>query len=236
MNIRYSFTLKDGSREVFDLQLDPVSLELIGNTPKELPSWAKLDFHQCPHCPLSIQTHPYCPLAANLVNIVTHFEPLLSYDQVYVEVATAERLISQDTSVQTGISALMGLVIATSGCPHTAFFRPMARFHLPLASEEETIYRATSMYLLAQYFLKKEGFQADLELKGLREIYERIHAVNTAIAERLRAASEKDSALNAIVLLDMYALAVPLVIEDSLEEIRHLFRPYFTRMRSQMDS
>lgn len=236
MNIRYSFTLKDGSQEVFDLQLDPVSLELIENTPKELPSWAKLDFHQCPHCPLSTQTHPYCPLAANLVSIVTHFEPLLSYDQVYVEVATAERLISQDTSVQTGISALMGLVIATSGCPHTAFFRPMARFHLPLASEEETIYRATSMYLLAQYFLKKEGFQADLELQGLTEIYERIHAVNTAIAERLRAASEKDSALNAIVLLDMYALAVPLVIEDSLEEIRHLFRPYFTRTRSQRDN
>jgi hypothetical protein len=33
--------------------------------------------------------------------------------------------------------------------------KPMARFHLPLASEEETIYRATTMYLLAQYFLRE---------------------------------------------------------------------------------
>jgi hypothetical protein len=123
----------------------------------------------------------------------------------------------------------MGLVMATSGCPHTAFFKPMARFHLPLASEEETVYRATSMYLLAQYFLKKEGQNADLELKGLREIYHNMHTVNTAIAERLRGASETDSTVNAIVLLDMYALTLPYVIDESLEEIRHLFRPFLMK-------
>jgi hypothetical protein len=219
--------MKDGSREVFDLRLDAENLEMIGDTPEHVPSWARLDFHQCPHCTLTANTHPHCPLAHNLVNIVNRFEALLSFDQIHVEVTTAERIIFQDTSAQTGISSLMGLMMATSGCPHTAFFKPMARFHLPLANEEETIYRATSMYLLAQYFLMKEGYQADLELEGLTRIYENIHTVNTAIAERLRAASEKDSALNAIVLLDMFALAVPMVIEDSLQEIRYLFSPYF---------
>jgi hypothetical protein len=229
--IRYSFTLEDGSGEIFDLRLDPQSIELLGSTTERTPSWARLNFHQCPHCTLKVQEHPYCPLATNLVNIVKRFDTLLSYDQLHVEVETAERHISQDTTAQTGISSLMGLVIAASGCPHTAFFKPMARFHLPLANEEETIYRATSMYLLAQYFMKKEGEKADLELEGLRDICENIHTVNTAIAERLRAASEKDSALNAIVLLDMFALTVPLVIEDSLEDIRYLFESYFRRTR-----
>ena len=43
----------------------------------------------------------------------------------------------------------------------------MARFHLPLASSAETIYRSVSMYFMAQYFLAKEGKEPDLELEGI---------------------------------------------------------------------
>ena len=140
---------------------------------------------------------------------------------------TAERFITQETTVQRGMSSLMGLVMATSGCPHMAFFKPMARFHLPFASAEETVYRATSMYVLAQYFLQREGHQADLDLTGLREIYNNIEVVNVAVAKRLRTATEADSAINAIILLDIYTKAIPVVIEESLEELRYLFAPFF---------
>jgi hypothetical protein len=81
----------------------------------------------------------------------------------------------------------------------------MARFHLPLASTEETVYRATSMFLLAQYFA---------------------YRVNRAMAERLRSASEQDAAVNAIVILDLLAKALPDAILDSLTEVRHLFSSY----------
>ncbi|MCP4400992.1 MAG: hypothetical protein GY801_27310 [bacterium] len=47
----------------------------------------------------------------------------------------------------------------------------MAHFHQPLANVEETIFRATSMYLLSQYFAKQEGKEAKFELDGLEEIY-----------------------------------------------------------------
>jgi len=65
----------------------------------------------------------------------------------------------------------MGLVIATSGCPHTLFLKPMARFHLPLASVTETIYRASAMYLTAQYFLKQDGKEVDFSLNNIRKIF-----------------------------------------------------------------
>ena len=227
--IRYCFTLSNGSQEVYDLELDGQNLSLVGNIPERLPSWTDLDFHECPHCPLPIDTHPHCPLAVRLVSIVEPFDRLLSYDKIHVDVITEERSISQDTTAEQGIGSLMGLVIATCGCPHTAFFKPMARFHLPLASEDETIYRAASMYLLAQYFLKKEGRAADLELKGLMKIYDNIQVVNSSIAKRLRAATEKDSSLNAIVLLDMYAKTLSYAIEESLEEVRYLFSPFFIK-------
>ena len=122
---------------------------------------------------------------------------------------------------------MMGLIIATCGCPHTTFFKPMARFHLPLASEQETIFRATSMYLLAQYYLNKEYRIADFEFEGLGRIYDDMQIVNFAIAERLRTATLTDSSINAVVLLDSYAQALPLAIDKSLEGIRHLFTPFF---------
>jgi hypothetical protein len=227
MTIKYYFTLPEGVREVFNLQFDAQELELVGSIQDVLPPWTKLDFHQCPNCPLTPVTHPHCPLAAQLVDIVRRFEGLISYSEIQVDVMTAERFITQETTVQRGMSSLMGLVMATSGCPHMAFFKPMARFHLPFASAEETVYRATSMYLLAQYFLHKEGHPADLDLTGLREIYKNIEIVNVAVAKRLRTATEADSAINAIILLDIYTKAIPVVIEESLEEIRYLFASFF---------
>jgi hypothetical protein len=225
--VYYNFKLPDGSEEGFHLRLDPETLELRGNTPAVSPEWTKLDFHQCPNCPLKVEEHPDCPLALRLVSLVQRFDGLLSHEKVDLEVVTEERTTTQKTTVQRGIGSLMGLVIAASGCPHTALLRPMARFHLPLASNEETVYRATSMYLLAQYFLKKEGDPIDLDLDGLTRMYENMQIINVAIAQRLRAATTTDSSVNAIVVLDVYAKTVELVIEGSLERIRYIFAPYF---------
>ena len=221
--ISYRFTLPDGSRERFDLHVDGDTLELLGDRPADLPQWTRLEFHQCDNCPLKPDQHPHCPLAASLVKIVEPLDKVVSYDQIHMEVRTEERAISQETTAQQAMSSLMGLVMAVSGCPNTAFLRPMARFHLPLANENETTYRSTSMYLLAQYFLSRAGCEAALKLTGLKELYASLHVVNRGIAARLRAASKTESALNAVVLLDLYTILLPDAIEESLEEIRYLF-------------
>ena len=233
ITIQYCFSASNCS-ENFILQLDAKTLELqsTDDASKFLPSWAKLDFHQCPNCPLTIRTHPYCPLTLNIANIVKRFENMISYDEIHLEVITEERVISRDTTIQRGISSLIGLVIATCGCPHANFFRPMARFHLPLATEEETIYRTTSMYLLAQYFIKKDGREPDYDLKNLVIAYQKIQIVNTAIAKRLQRASKTDSTVNGMIHLDLFAKALPFAIEDSLEEIRYLFEPFFKEVET----
>ena len=223
ISFKYIFFLPEGRQVRMDIQLDSQSLNIINNCPDVLPEWTALDFYQCPHCPLFVTTHTHCPLAANLVHIINHLDNFFSYQQIRVKVVMENRTITQDTTIQKGLSSLMGLVIATSGCPHTTFFKSMARFHLPLADEEETICRVTSMYLLEQYFLKNEGKPAHFNLKGLMELYDNMHIINTTIAKRLRAASKTDSAVNAIVLLDVFTCLLPLSIETYLQEIRHLF-------------
>ena len=229
LNIRYRFFLQDEGCLDFDIVLDPCTLNQVDGFTGHPPDWTALAFHQCSNCPLDPLTSPYCPVALRIIKLMEGSSGLESYEKVRLEVVIPERTVSRDTTAQGGISSLLGLIVATSGCPHTGFFKPMARFHLPFSSEAETIYRASSMYLLAQYFIRKQGGEADFELEGLVEIYRNLQMVNTALAARLRAASEKDAAVNAVVLLDSFAKILPYTIADSLDEIRHLFMPFLVQ-------
>ena len=226
IKVSYRFELAEGTTEVVDLELDTKTVELVGNVPADVPSWAKLDFHQCPHCPLSSATDPDCPLMANLAGIVGKFDRILSHDEVDLEVVLPERRVAGRTTAQRALGSLLGLVIATSGCPRTAFLKPMARYHVPLADEDETLYRASSMYLLAQYFMRQAGGETDFDLKGLESLYKDLRTVNAAIVQRLRESTSADSLINAVILLDLYARFMPYAIEDSLDEFKHLFTPY----------
>lgn len=226
IRVEYRFHFPDDPRAEFVVELDEETLQPADSLPDTPPMWTLLEFHQCPNCPLSPRTHPHCPLCVRITPLIERFEGVQSIDEVALEVVTSERRTTQRTTAQRAVGSLLGLLSAASGCPHTAWFKPMARFHLPLASEDETIFRATSMYLLAQYFRQLEGGSADLSFAGLTRIYQQIHIVNTALADRLRAATHADSSVNAVIILDMFTKSLPIVIEESLDEIRHLFAPY----------
>jgi hypothetical protein len=226
IDIHYIFKFKDEMENHVRLCLNPETLDLIADIPEKLPRWTNLDFYECPNCLLTIQTHPNCPVAIHLVKLLEIFEHLQSYDTILVEIITPERTIFKETSSQKGLSSLVGLIMATCGCPHTSFLRPMARFHLPFANALETAYRTISMYLLAQYFLRREGKEADLELEGLKKNYSNIQIINKTMANRLRAITDENVALNALVILDTFAQTVPFVIDEYLDEIRNLFTSY----------
>lgn len=226
LDIRYRFHCANGTERRFDLHLDPLTLKQSTVLPEQWLPWTQLEFHQCSNCPLQAETHSHCPVATSLQLLEAGFTGLWSYDELFMEVTTAERTISATTTAQRGASSLLGLMMATSGCPHTAWFRPMARFHLPLANEQDTIYRGTSMYLLAQYFRAKAGQQTGFDLTGLTEIYRQLRIVNASLAERLRATSDKDTSVNAVILLDLLAKTLPQCIDDDLSELRYLFAPY----------
>jgi hypothetical protein len=222
-HISYRFRLADGRCERFDFEFARENFEVIvGNSVR--PEWAALGFHQCPHCTLDPADNIYCPLALSIVEVVQRFDDLRSYEDVNLEVVTDERTFSGATSVQSGMSSLMGLLMAASGCPHMAHFRPMARFHLPFATTEETTYRVISMYVTALYMRKRATGRNSLE--GLNDIYRRAHIVNSSVAERLRAHAQTDSSVNAVVVLDMFATGIPYFMNDSLEDLRGLFFAY----------
>jgi len=225
LNIVYRFLIPDGPASEYDVVMDESGAVAMPDD-QEPADWTRLEFHQCPNCPLRVEEVPHCPVALHLSPLIKIADRLQSFDRVSVEVRMGDRMTSGETTAQRAMSSLLGLVMATSGCPRAAYLRPMARFHLPLSGEEETVYRAASMYLLAQYFRHREGHKADWDLSGLADLYRELQTVNIALAERVRAASEKDTAANAIVLLDLLAKGLPYTIEDSLQELHEIFSIY----------
>jgi hypothetical protein len=218
--IRYRFHLPEGVEEIA-LTFDLATFALLEPDDKPPAEWARLEFHRCPHCPLEAADSPLCPFARSLSGFVEPFEHFRSYDRATIEVVTDSRTVVAEKPLQDGMASLVGLIGATSGCPHLAYFRPMARFHLPFARDDETMYRVFSMFLLGRY-LRDGALGADA-FDELRSHTEAATLVNRFMADRVRAAFERDVLVNAVVILDMFAQAVPYAIEDGLDELRVMY-------------
>ena len=219
----YKIALPDSRELAFTLELDHDTAELSPATIAQPPAWTELGFNQCQGCPLDVARDKYCPAALHLSSVIDCFSDLVSYDHVRVTVESEERSVIATLSAQQALASLMGLIMASSGCPRTAVFRPMARFHLPFSSEAETAYRVAAMYLVAQHFKARDGVSHDISLDDLGSVYRGMHAVNRGMATRLRAASRQDAIVNAIVLLDVYSSLVPSAIHEILDEIKPAF-------------
>ena len=198
VNIEYRIKLSEKRTECFNFELDGKTFDLKGDGLPNPPEWTRLSFRQCPHCPLKEDRHPHCPLAVQLHDIVNRFHDTRSIDKVELEVVTEERRVIQTLDIQRAIASILDLIVPICGCPKTACMKPLARFHLPLASEEETVFRVTGMYLLARYFLSHGAGGARIELGGLTGIYEGLHDLNKAVARRLRDVTRSDSLKNAL--------------------------------------
>lgn len=219
LRYRYRFVLADGTERTINLAAKLPALQLELPDGQKTPDWARLSFHQCENCPLSEAETPNCPVAERLVEFCEKLAPILSTEIVDVEVETAERRISHRTSAQHAKQSLFGLTMALSGCPSVALFKPLARFHLPLASLEETMFRMASSYLLARY-VRTGGTKMKSVMDDLNKEYEEVHKVNIGLASRLRA-SGAFTELNALSHLDAFTQVFP----KALESLEYLFKP-----------
>lgn len=221
--IIYRFSFSEGEKDLeYKIQVDAGPKALPTEKPAQCPEWVQLEYRQCPNCPLNPKKTPVCPAAMAIKDIVADCATLLSYQEVNLEVEFANRSISSNTQVQSALSSLLGLVLANSACPRFDFFRPMAYFHLPLATAEETMFRVLSSYLLAAYFQGKVSGGVDLD--PLYDVYQQLQTVNTYLAKRVESLSKGDATQNAVVLLHLLSCILPETLDHSLHDLRPLFK------------
>lgn len=227
VDYHYKFVFSNGSEKKFDIKLDAKTLGLIQTEKKVYPEWAELKCFKCPNCFLDEARNKFCPVAAGLADIIDSFKDSISYEEVDVSIETDARIYVKRTALQKGLSSLMGIYMVTGGCPVMVKLKPMVRFHLPFATIEETAYRVFSMYLLAQYFLRKHGKETDWELKNLVKIYDDIQTINKSFCKRLSHIKVEDASLNAVVILNTFADFVTFSVnENMLDSMEVLFEPY----------
>jgi len=226
LTIQYNFSFGNNETREILLQLEEDTLALLPMGRHAPPEWARLGLHTCKGCPLDPALHPHCPIAVQLGEVVEIFREHNSYDDVTVEVLDSRRRYLKETSLQEGLGSLAGIIMATGDCPILAPLRPMVRFHLPFATLEETEFRMISMYLFAQYLRLQSGKQPDWTLDGLQDIYDRVRNVNHSFAKRIRAASDNDVGVNAIIILDCLAKAVPSAIRTLTKDYEKYFDTY----------
>jgi len=225
LKFHYIFKFIDGSSSSFEVYLDPQTLNCI-LPEQDPPEWANLKYEQCENCPLDETVSPQCPVAYCISTMTDVFREFSSHETSHVLVMTRHRDYSKATTLQEGLTSLMGLYMASSGCPHLERLKPLTRLHLPFASLDENVLRTASIYLLIQYHRMKKGKHPDWEFKRLETIYDRIRVVNSGISRRLRHAARKEASLTALANLDYTASLVPFVIDETLENIEQSVTSY----------
>ncbi|MGD2112840.1 MAG: hypothetical protein PVI50_05600 [Gammaproteobacteria bacterium] len=222
VEITYCISNAEGHAQQYLIRLDRESARLLNPPPASPPGWTRLQVCQCTNCPLAIQTHPHCPLAVQVAQVVDDWASAFSFQEVEYSVTLDERRFTGTTEARKILGSLLGLIMATSDCPRMSFLRPLARFHLPLASPEETAFRALSAYLLERYFSGGETESTDT-FAGFIERYQEIQTVNEGLAARFRQASREDAVIDAMLGLDLLAHRVPFFARETVESLRPLF-------------
>jgi len=204
--------------------IDEATLSLVSERQGVPPRWTALGNCQCKICPLVKERDPYCPIAVNIDGVVEYFKDFYSTDTMQITVTTKERTYFKEAPAQRGLASILGVIMATSGCPIMSFLKPMAKFHLPFSTSDETIIRSTSMYLLGQYFVTKRGGNPDISLDKLNKAYDAVRQVNEGICKRIDAVvKKKDATINAVVILHTFTSLLGMEIDDRLDSLQHLF-------------
>lgn len=218
--IKYVFKFEDESQLSFALEFDDLMnlQDLSGETEK---SWTSLEHNKCKNCPLDSSEHDVCPVANNLDEIVESTKNKLSYEKASVYVETEERTYYKKTDTQEGLLSLFGVIMATSGCPHLNWFKPLARYHLPFSTLDETMFRILSMNLVSEYF--SGGEESKIDFDKIKAHYAEVEKVNLDFIERIRSYCKGDADANAIAALDLFAKLFSFEMESNFESIKKYF-------------
>ncbi|MFH1723858.1 MAG: hypothetical protein ABII00_04460 [Elusimicrobiota bacterium] len=229
LHFHYRFAFRDGKVKEFDVRLDAETLSLVGDRMDAPPPWTRLSFRRCPNCPLEASAHPHCPAAVSLVDIVELFKDVCSSETVDVEIKTDSRTCAKRTPLSGGASGIIGLHMATSGCPHLEKLKPMVRTHLPFATLQESLYRMMAMYMMAQHFQAKRGGTPDWKMDGLVRMLEDLRMVNRSFCGRLYDVCGGDANLNALVHLDCFADNAVLLLRNrkGVDDFERAFTAHF---------
>jgi len=218
----YTFIFTDKGQFSFSVTDEPI-MQGCQTSPDYHPDWTLLACHQCAPCTLQASAKATCPIACRIAGLVTAFKDITSSTPCTVSCHSDQRTVSKETVVQEGLASILGLLMATSGCPVMDFFRPLARFHLPFASVEESIFRIAATYMLQQFYRQESASKNNCSLDEIKDHYARVKQVNTGILKRIRGITAQDADKNGLVTLASLGQILEFESAGKFESLQYLF-------------
>lgn len=218
--IKYTFEFQGSKTLEYTLDFDENNF-LVAKPSAKIKEWTRLDYNQCRNCPLKTSEHEQCPVAKNIDAIVEETKDKVSYEKALVTVETPDRVYSKNCDTQEGLLSLFGLIMPTSGCPHLNWFRPLARFHLPFSTLEETMFRILSMQLVGNFLATNE--QGKIDLEDIKKKYTEVETVNLDFIGRMHTYCSGDADVNAIAALDLFAKLFQFEQDSDFKGLRSIF-------------
>jgi len=216
MNINYNFKFQDGRNIGFRVTGESVKPP----SDEPMPAWVRLEHCQCSSCPLKKGEVTWCPAATEILPVVEAFKAEDAYQKVDVTVTDERRSYFKQTTLEESLRSLLGVKMATSGCPILAELKPMALHHLPFANSDEFVMRSVGHYLLQQLFAKRNQQEPDWELVGLVQRNQKLQLVNQALWQRIHAVCKGDSNLKALLNFFSMASSVSVSLESQLRKLQ----------------
>lgn len=220
----YEFNFPGGEKKLFSMDFNHETHEIIvKRSYRDIPDWASLEYKKCPKCPLDSETIAFCPVAFNISGLMKTFGPMVSTEKCFVRCVTYQRSYSKMTDVMTGLTSALSLVTLSSPCPYLLPLRPMARFHMPFFTPEESLARTISFYLLSQYFVNKRGDAPDWELEKLNKAFEFLKMVQEGMMNRTKGAFKGDACVNALHSFHVMIEFISFEIDSAIECLESFF-------------
>lgn len=220
MAVEYRITLDDEHTFNYKVELERDVLAIDRSVP--VTDWTRLDYHKCTNCPLNSAEHPACPAAVDLKTVVEDFRGLPAFRKAWTHVRTEEREYSKLVNLEVVLRSLLGLIMATSGCPILGRLKPIARCHLPFATDSEFVLRTVSTYVLRELLKHREGRIADWELSALPQDFAQLQLVNQALWHRIHDVCAGDTNLKAFLGFFSMASSMVYSLDTQLEKVRPL--------------
>ncbi len=221
--VSYELNREDGSECRFEVDIERPE-RMVEQNSEDHPDWTRLSCNQCPNCPFSSEEFLYCPAAIEIEQIARQFADTSSIERTDVWVHTEERSFFKNVDMQNALKSLFGLIMASGSCTILARLKPLAHFHLPFATLQETIHRLVGTYLTTQYLRQNDGEKADWELLGIEELYRELKVVNLHLMKRIRIASKEDASINAIQTFVSIASIIEMGVDDIVEKMEPILR------------
>ncbi len=221
--ITYQLQRDSGKEWRFEVNIERPPLMLEQND-EDHPDWTRLSCNQCPNCPFDSAEFLYCPAAIEIEEIARQFADATSIERIDVWVHREERSYFKNVDMQSALKSLFGLIMASGPCPILSRLKPLAHFHLPFATLQETIHRLVGTYLTSQYLRQSEGQKADWAMEGIEELYRELKVVNLHLMKRIRIASNEDASINAIQTFISIASIVEMGVDDIVEKMVPILR------------